>query len=100
MVEHHLAKVRVAGSNPVVRSKQIRTETNQTAPLVGSILQNACTDAADTVVGGTVVEVVGGTVVVGVVSETEVSRLTASPLRPLAGSFSAATVFLTVQPTL
>ena len=51
-----------------------------------------------TVVGGTVVGI--GIVVVGVVSETEVSRLTESPLRPLAGSFSAATAFPTVQPTL
>jgi hypothetical protein len=31
LVEHHLAKVRVAGSNPVVRSEGVRPKTGQTS---------------------------------------------------------------------
>jgi hypothetical protein len=36
LVEHHLAKVGVAGSNPVVRSKFVEITTGTTIPLVSN----------------------------------------------------------------
>ena len=60
LVEHHLAKVRVAGSNPVVRSERVSTIADETGSSPVEWPRGEATDCKSVYTGSNPVSTSGG----------------------------------------